>query len=351
VDGISNLTFTGLNTGQFYVRIHHRNHLQITSSVFIPGTNGIYSYDFTTDASKAMGGENVQKELNTGIWGMMSCDGDANGQIDNKDKNDVWLPQRNTSDYLSGDFNMDRQVSNVDKVSYWEFNAGHGIPQEGLTTIQPFICGDPLIDVRDGQTYNTVQIGTQCWMAENLNIGTRIDGIAEQTDNTILEKYCYDNNTANCETYGGLYQWNEMMQYVTNEGIQGVCPAGWHIPSHNEMCTLLTFLDPTVNCSDIYSHIGTDVGGKMKQTGFEHWMPPNTGATNESGFNALATGWRSTSGFSGIEFMVHYNSSTYINNTGVYIYRLDYNTQDVFLQCDQNPDTFSSGHPIRCIMD
>jgi uncharacterized protein (TIGR02145 family) len=290
VDGTSNLTFTGLNTSQFYVRVHHRNHLQITSSDFIPGSNGIFSYDFTTDASKAMGGANVQKELNTGIWGMMSCDGNADGQIDNNDKNDVWLPQRNTSGYLSGDFNMDRQVSNVDKVSYWKFNAGHGVPDEGLTIVQPFTCGDPLIDARDGQSYNTVQIGQQCWMAENLNIGTMIPGLNDMANNSIIEKYCYDNLETNCDTYGGLYQWNEMMQYVNTEGVQGICPDGWHLPTDAEWCILNQFIDSTVDCDagGWGDGSGTDVGTKMKST--NGW---NCGyGTNTVGFNALPGGWR-----------------------------------------------------------
>ena len=83
----------------------------------------------------------------------------------------------------------------------------------------------PIVDLRDSQSYNTVEIGTQCWMAENLNIGTRIDGSRKQTDNAILEKYCYGDNEANCDIYGGLYQWNEMMQYVTNQGARNL--PGW----------------------------------------------------------------------------------------------------------------------------
>ena len=97
-----------------------------------------------------------------------------------------------------------------------------------------FHCGLPLSDSRDGQIYNTVQIGTQCWMAENMNIGTRINGSGDQTNNGTIEKYCYDDNEANCDTNGGLYQWNEMMQYTTMEGAQGICPAGWHIATDAE---------------------------------------------------------------------------------------------------------------------
>ncbi|MDR3668834.1 MAG: FISUMP domain-containing protein, partial [Ignavibacteriaceae bacterium] len=60
-----------------------------------------------------------------------------------------------------------------------------------------------------GQKYTTVQIGNQCWLKENLNVGVMINGSSEQTNNGIIEKYCYQNDPANCIKYGGLYQWNE----------------------------------------------------------------------------------------------------------------------------------------------
>ena len=63
-------------------------------------------------------------------------------------------------------------------------------------------CGNSFIDTRDDKSYTTVQIGTQCWMAENLNIGSMINGSSNQTDNATIEKYCYSNNTSNCDTYG-----------------------------------------------------------------------------------------------------------------------------------------------------
>jgi len=131
-----------------------------------------------------------------------------------------------------------------------------------------------------GQVYHTVKIGNQCWFRENLNIGTRINGIAEQTDNGIMEKYCYDDLESNCETYGGLYQWNELMQYVTTEGAKGLCPDGWHIPTETEWAILTDYLG------------GSSIaGGKMKEAGISHWVSPNTGATNSSGFTALPGGF------------------------------------------------------------
>jgi uncharacterized protein (TIGR02145 family) len=128
-------------------------------------------------------------------------------------------------------------------------------------------------------------------MAENLNIGTRISGSSNQTDNSEIEKYCYNNSDAQCDTYGGLYQWNEMMGYTTTAGVQGICPDGWHLPTDAEWCTLEQQVDPTITCSST-GWRGVDGGGKLKESGTTHWNSPNTGATNSSGFTALPSGYR-----------------------------------------------------------
>ena len=90
------------------------------------------------------------------------------------------------------------------------------------------------------ESYPTVSIGTQCWMAKNMNIGTEVALATESTNNGILEKYCSDSN--NCATYGGLYQWDEAMQYSTTEGAKGICPVGWHVPADSELYTLENYL-------------------------------------------------------------------------------------------------------------
>ncbi|MBN1197844.1 MAG: hypothetical protein JXA23_00735 [Bacteroidales bacterium] len=97
-----------------------------------------------------------------------------------------------------------------------------------------FTCGNPVTDIRDGSIYPTVLVGTQCWMAVNLNFGSRIDLSATPLDNCTPEKYCYENDPANCTAKGGLYTWDEMMQYQTTEGLQGICPPGWHVPVETE---------------------------------------------------------------------------------------------------------------------
>jgi uncharacterized protein (TIGR02145 family) len=146
----------------------------------------------------------------------------------------------------------------------------------------PFKCGDSIL--YEGKYYNTIQIGTQCWFAENLNVGTKISPTLNQTNNGIKEKYCYNNLESNCDIYGGLYQWNEMMQYVTTEPSQGLCPSKWHIPTDVEWTVMSSYLG-----GDGFS------GGKLKEVGTSHWTTPNTGATDSSGFTAVPAGVRQSS--------------------------------------------------------
>ena len=89
-------------------------------------------------------------------------------------------------------------------------------------------------DALGGVSYITVEIGNQVWMAENLNIGTLIDSSLNQSDNNLIETYYYHNDSILGTLYGGLYQWDEMMQYESSEGIQGICPQGWHIPTDDQ---------------------------------------------------------------------------------------------------------------------
>ena len=111
---------------------------------------------------------------------------------------------------------------------------------QNLTVLNaiPHTCGDPLTDIRDNQTYQTIQIGTQCWMKENLNFGTVISSVNMQRDNCIPEKYCLEDDPALCAQRHALYQWNELMNYNDTPEDQGMCPPGWHIPSENEWNTL-----------------------------------------------------------------------------------------------------------------
>ena len=160
-----------------------------------------------------------------------------------------------------------------------------------------FLTKQTLIDI-DGNKYQTIEIGNQTWMAENLRTTHYADGstipLVTGNDNwaalTYADKaYCWFNNdsASNARTYGALYTWSAAMNGAVSSssspsGIQGVCPVGWHLPSDQEWTTLTDYLG------------GLDVAGaKLKETGLSHWRSPNAIATNESGFTALPGGHRS----------------------------------------------------------
>lgn len=199
--------------------------------------------------------------------------------------------------------------------------------QVSLTTSVYPDCG---IVNYGGKNYKTVQIGTQCWMKENLNY--QVSG-----------SRCYDDNPANCQIYGRLYTWNAAIDgdwadgsNSVPSGERGVCPIGWHLPSTAEWNILRDYLGG-----------GTVAGGKLKKTGTEFWNSPNTGASNSSGFSALPGGcfdfygnpsflqkaayfWTSWCGYSNAD-----NISLFNSNTEVYL-----NYDDM--------DTYRS---VRCLKD
>ncbi|MCD4695710.1 MAG: DUF6531 domain-containing protein [Bacteroidales bacterium] len=127
LDGISYLSVPVADTNDLYICLHHRNHLRVYSANPMSYSVGIYSYDFTVHPDQFIGGAHGAKELSSGIWGMLSGDANGDGQIDNKDKNDIWVVEVGLSGYYSGDLNMDTQVDPDDKVVKWEPNAGKGI--------------------------------------------------------------------------------------------------------------------------------------------------------------------------------------------------------------------------------
>jgi len=177
-------------------------------------------------------------------------------------------------------------------------------------------CGDPIVDERDGQKYSTVQIGDQCWMKENLKVGTRINGSEEMTDNGVIEKYCYDDDPANCDKYGGLYQWNELMGYVTTPGVQGICPDGWHVPADGEWTALTDYIggwgEPHGNELKSCRQVNSPLGGGCNTSEHPRWNEHETHyGTNDYGFSGLPGGFRyDTGNYTGLGNIAIFWSST-----------------------------------------
>ncbi|MBN3034817.1 MAG: hypothetical protein JW861_04470 [Bacteroidales bacterium] len=125
-DGTSHpVVNAGINHSLFAV-LWHRNHLGIMSANALTSAGGIYSYDFSTGPGQVYGGTLGYSYLDSGVWGLVGGDGDASGEINNGDKNDVWVVQSGLSGYYPGDFTMDGEVNNGDKIEVWRPNGGLG---------------------------------------------------------------------------------------------------------------------------------------------------------------------------------------------------------------------------------
>ena len=192
-------------------------------------------------------------------------------------------------------------------------------------------------------TYNTILIGNQCWLKENLDVGTQVLGSVDQTNNGTTEKYCYNDDPANCTTYGGLYQWAEAVQYqngATNTtvtsppltgNVQGICPAGWHIPTNAEYLTLATTVG---NNSNALKAVGQGI--------------PGGAGTNTSGFSALLSGYRYVNGnFFSLGHYPDFWSSTEYSATYAYVMYLYYNDSNIYFYYDYKTNGFS----VRCVKD
>ena len=208
--------------------------------------------------------------------------------------------------------------------------------------------GTPTV-IYGGQEYNTIQIFSQCWLKENLNIGTMIPGINVMQDNGTIEKYCYNDDEANCDEYGGLYLWDEMMQYTNTQGIQGICPPGWHIPTDNEWKILEGTVDSQYSVGDpewdsVYWR-GFDAGLNLKSTSGWYF---NGNGTDLYGYMALPSGCRGNDG--NFYYLGHngfFWSSTDLETYFAWPRKLDYYHDDVY----RNNNYKYFGFSVRCLHD
>ncbi len=208
-----------------------------------------------------------------------------------------------------------------------------------------FVCGVSTLTDIDGNIYNTVQIGNQCWMKENLKTtkyrnDTPIEYPGSNNSawqvNTIGAYAWIYNEISLKDSYGALYNWHAV------NNTYGLCPTGWHVPSDAEFTDLTDYLG------------GENVaGGKMKSTRtvpdlHPRWEIPNTGATNESNWSGLPGGNRVTAGsFNGISAIGYWWSSTESLTSSAWYRGLYYTNSDV----GRSYFTKSYGFSVRCIKD
>jgi uncharacterized protein (TIGR02145 family) len=188
-----------------------------------------------------------------------------------------------------------------------------------------------MTDARDGQTYQTVKLVDQTWLAQDLNY---------ETENS----WCYQDDPANCDIYGRMYNW---------EAAMAACPDGWHLASDEEWATLIHYLDPRSDPASTMqeSHVA---GGMMKATGTLEdgsglWRSPNKDATNISGFSALPSGTRIGSGYFNQGQHVFFWTSTEFNADCAWTRMLDYGQSGIFRHDEEITKDY--GVAVRCIMD
>jgi uncharacterized protein (TIGR02145 family) len=216
-------------------------------------------------------------------------------------------------------------------------------------------CGGQTSLTYDGRTYDLVEIGGQCWFADNLATDQYRNGDAIPTgldnttwQNTTTGAYAiYNDDPANDVSYGKLYNW------YTTVDTRGLCPTGWHVPTDCEWMYLENSLGMPVSDQEAWGFRGTTEGGALKAT--TNWNSPNTGATNSSGFSALPGGSRNLIGpyndvgtYDYIGVSGIWWSSTEDDSNFVWYRILDYDDSKVFRDTS---NVKPYGFNVRCVRD
>ncbi len=232
-----------------------------------------------------------------------------------------------------------------------------GISAANPSSGSPNWNGSALTDI-DGNVYQTVQIGPQIWMKENLKVskcrnGDPIGEVSNQSqwaaiwnggNQTGQAAWCYYNNdAANNTTYGKLYNW-----YAVADP-RGLCPIGWHVPSDHDWNLLTKYLDPLsdTSCADCLS--GSLVGDKIKSTNL--WPSPNS-ASNSSGFSGLPGGLIYEEGtfYSG-GVSGHWWTSTQYSDNNAWNRRLMGSPAELYRFVYANNGYKAYGFSVRCLKD
>ncbi len=304
-----------------------------TASFTVTPTSGSIETVFILNASASSDNEDSKSDL------LVRWDGGNNG---------TWDTDYRTTKFVS------LQYSTVGtKTIKLEVKDTGGLTN---TTTRSFIVTDHnIVTDIDGNTYRTVEIGNQVWMAENLKvehyqngdpIANLSESIADGYDwtNATYGAYCnYKKDSQYIGTYGYLYNW-----YAVNDS-RGLAPEGWHVPSDEEWKQLEIYLGMNQSSADGKYWRG-NIGGKLKEAGTSHWYSPNRDATNASGFTALPGGWRSSNAFfDGKGYYAFFWTSTR-NWEGSWFRRLDYNSTSVE-RLPYDNHSLRVGGNIRCVKD
>ena len=244
------------------------------------------------------------------VFALVGCDTDSSAGPNDD-------PAVESSSSLQGDKNSSSSGQNEVSSSSLKSESSSSVgDSQSSSSKGPELAEESFTDARDGQTYKTVTIGTQTWMAENLNYET-------------ANSYCYNDNSANCTKYGRLYTWG---------AAKTACPSGWHLPDTTEWNALFTAVGGS-----------STAGTKLKST--SAWNNSGNG-TDAFGFSALPAG--GTDGYGDYYYEGYYadfwsstEDSTEDGSDCAYFMRLYYS----YDYADLNNNYKYYGFSVRCVMD
>lgn len=272
----------------------------------------------------------------------------------------------------SGNGSFHYTVSNLQASIYYYYRAyvrtaigiTYGVTQSFAST-PPFLCGIDSLTDYDGNTYATVEIGSQCWMKENLRTTHFPDG-AEIPDGSDVApsmynpyRYYPNGDSLNVPVLGYLYNWPAVMHGAASSnanpsGVQGICPFGWHVPSRTEFDQLINYLgsQPQYVCGEDNSYVAKAVADTAgwQSSGSYCAVGTNPETNNATGFTAIPSGQNYDGTFTGFGISTWFWSATQIVLAGNYgAYYLKIHSQD--------PDLLTTGilqrtgNPVRCLHD
>ena len=329
------LKFTGYVNGDY---------AEITET---PSESTTYTFDINNVVPNAPVSSPPSVTESQITWSWSSVDGATGYKYNTTNNYNTATNVGTNTSYTQGSLTCDTEYN----LHVWAYNAcGESsvliLTEETVDPNSSFECGDTYTDCRDGNVYTTVQIGTQCWFAENLKTTQFRNGetITNVTGNAAWSglstpAWChYENNSGYDASYGKLYNWFAV------EDARGLCPEGWHVPTDAEWTTLTT-------------HQGgvSVAGGKLKETGFTHWNSPNEGASNSSGFTARGGAARYDNGtwtnnHPSISSFIKYGGGWWTSTQfgfGAYWRGMAFNIESVAR------DTYDKkfGYSVRCLKD
>jgi uncharacterized protein (TIGR02145 family) len=232
----------------------------------------------------------------------------------------------------SGLTGTSHQLAGLSKTStyYWRVRAKAGIFYSRWSAAWKYqtlaACATPEVE-HEGSVYPTVSIKDQCWLKRNLDAGAMIASGISAEGGGVTEKYCYDNDPSNCVTFGGLYSWGEAMRYGADPGAQGICPEGWHIPTHGDINVLSAALgDSSLS---------------------RNYVAVPDGGTDATGFSARLAGYFDYGYFGELGDVTKFWMSEKDNSDRAYYWVLGKTGYGlVWVRADK-----SAGYSIRCVED